>query len=145
MLKRLILITTMLACSFPVLADSWDSNKNIDKAMNAALKTYKSNGTTGMIEASKNCYAGLDTSYRNKNVGRDVEYCITYEISSKVIDEKVCEAMNFPLNEYFSTIDVAMRAMYHLETARIVRLPEEFNRYLVPRVTKIRQELPPKM
>lgn len=145
MLKRIILALSVLTCCLPAVADSWDSNLNIDRAMSAALKTYKSNGALGLVSDSKNCYAGLDTSRTNKNVGRDVEYCISFELSSVIIDREVSAAMSVPRNEYLSSFDVFTRAMFNLERARIVRQPEEFDRYLLPRFTKINAEIPSKM
>lgn len=145
MLRRLVLVISILACSLPVMADSWNSNKNIEKAMDVALKTYKESGIAGLVSESQSCYAGLDTRFTNKNVGRDVEYCVSYELSSVIIDREVCKAMNFPRNEYLGSPDVFTRAMLYLEKSRIVRLPEEFDRYLLPRFTKINTELPRKM
>lgn len=143
-MKKLFLLIALLAC-VPAMADSWDSNQNIDKAMTAALKTYASNGVSGMVDQVNNCNAGLDTRPGNKNLGRDVEYCIAYEMSAAIIDREAAKDGNFPRSGAFDGNKVMVRAMLLLEKARIVRLPEEFERYLLPRFTKIDTELPLKM
>jgi hypothetical protein len=142
MFKKLILAGALLAASLPALADSWDSNRNIERAMDAALATYRKTGVTGLVQEAENCYAGLDTSRRNKHVGRDVEYCISYVVSSAVIDKEASRAINAPQNEYFTNGELLLKAMYALERARIVTRPEEFQPYLAPRLSKISGEMP---
>lgn len=142
MLKRLILAGALLATSLPALAESWDSNKNIERAMDAAVSTYKKSGVTGLIKESENCYAGLDTSRRNGHVGRDVEYCVSYVVSSAVIDKEMSRANSAPQNEYFTNGELLLKAMYALERARVVTRPEEFQPYLAPRLSKISEEVP---
>lgn len=142
MLKRLILAGALLAASLPALAESWDSNKNIERAMDTAVSTYKKSGVTGLIKESENCYAGLDTSRRNAHVGRDVEYCVSYVVSSAVIDKEMSRANNAPQNEYFTNGELLLKAMYALERARVVTRPEEFQPYLAPRLSKISEEVP---
>jgi hypothetical protein len=80
--------------------------------MDAALKAYKKTGVTRIVEGSRNCYAGLDTSRANRNVGRDVEYCIAYAISSLMIDSEISKAMNFPPSPNLNSADVVVRAMF---------------------------------
>jgi len=145
MFNRLILTAAMLAACLPALADSWDSNKNIERAMGAALKTYKKTGVSGIVDGMNNCYAGLDTRQANRNVGRDVEYCVAYALSSLVIDGEISKAMNFPPSQYLNNVDVAVKAMFVLEQARIVTLPEQFTPYFDSRMSQIRQGLLPKL
>lgn len=113
--------------------------------MGAALKTYKSGGVTGIVEGARNCCAGLDTSLANRNVGCDVEYCVAYVLSAFVIDSEISKAMNFPANDALSNVNVAVMAMYVLEQARIVTLPEQYAPYLEPRANQIRRGLLPKL
>ena len=142
MFKKLILAGALLAVSLTALADSWDSNKNIERAIDDAVSTYKKSGVTGLIKESENCYAGLDISRFNKHVQRDVEYCVSYVVSSAVIDKEMSHAINAPQNEYFTNGELLLKAMYVLESAHIVTRPEEFQPYLVPRLSKISQEVP---
>lgn len=145
MLKKLIVLAAALACAVPAMADSWNSNKNIESAMGTAIKTYRARGMTGLVDESRNCFAGLDTSARNRNVGRDVEYCIAYELSATTIDREVGKATQFPPTAGLEFLNVMTRAMATLEQAKLVRLPEEFAPYLKPRLQKISDELPRRM
>jgi len=145
MFKQLIIGVAILTSAVPALADSWDSNKNIERAMSAALAAYKKAGVGELVAQSQNCYAGLDTSVRNKNAGRDVEYCIAYEFSSSEIDRQMVAAMQFPASENLEFGMVMLRAMQALEKAGVVRQQRDFEAYLLPRYKKIKDELPGKM
>ena len=142
MLNRLILTGALLAASFPALADSWDSNKNIDRAMNAAVATYRSAGVAGLVDGANNCYAGLNASPRNRQAGRDAEYCFAFAVSSAVIDRETSRATGRAQHEYFTNGELLIRAMYVLEQAQVVTRPEEFQPYMAPRVTRISTEIP---
>lgn len=142
MLKS-VLLPCLLACALPALADSWDSDANINKAMDQAVSTFKAKGIPGLEEAARSCYAGMDYSRRNVNVGRDVEYCVSYELASTIIDRDNAKATNGARSAYFK--DVLLRSAHNLEKARAVKLPEEIERYLAPRYQKIERAMPGKM
>ena len=141
MLRCLAAAFVALAIAAPAAADSWDSNKNLDRAMRAAVKTYRASGAVGLAVEARNCYAGLDTSTRNKNMGRDVEYCIAYEYSSAKIDDGMSKAMNFPPTQSLGLEGVVQRAMAILHKTKIVSDPDDFAPYLVPRMNHIDAEL----
>jgi hypothetical protein len=145
MLKHFIVALAFLVSAAPALADSWNSNKNIDRAMDAALKTYRATGTTGLVDESQNCYAGLDIAPTNRSMGRDVEYCIAYEFSAAMIDSAASKANAFPPTEKLEFTPVMVRAMAVLDKAKIVRLPEDYEPYLIPRLQRIKDQLPLKM
>ena len=134
-----------LLCALPALADSWDSNANIERAMNRAVAANKKGGAKAMVEEAQNCHAGLDYSYRNHNAGRDVEYCIAMEISASMIDKAQAMKRQVPRHEYLSDLNVVMRSSYLLERAKLVSGPRDFELYLIPRMQKIGRELPGKL
>jgi|GEM_PF-3624009 len=145
MLKQIVVAAALLASAAPALADSWNSNKNVERAMSAALATYREAGIGGAVDESQNCYAGLDTSLRNKNAGRDVEYCIAYEFAASEIDRQMVAAMQFPPTESLELGIVMLRATAALEKAGVARQRSDFEAYLIPRYKKIKDELPAKM
>jgi hypothetical protein len=141
-MRNILIMFAALAASAAAHADSWDSNKNIDRAMSSAVKTYKAAGAAGLVDAMNNCYAGLDTSRRNPNLGRDVEYCVALDAAASVIDNRQPESER---NESLDFTEAITRTSYTVERAGLVRLPEELQRYLIPRFNKIRTELPAKL
>jgi hypothetical protein len=145
MLKRIVLALAMAAAIGPAMAASWDSNTNIDRATAAALKAYRANGDAALIDAANNCYAGLDARPRNPNAGRDVEYCISLDLSALAIDNTAVTEGNAPRSTKLEPEKMMLRAMQALEQARIVRLPEEFLQYLNPRFDKNNADILQKM
>lgn len=125
MFKKLVWCC-LLACSLPALADSWDSRGNIAKATEQAIQTYKTKGADALVADGESCHAGLDLARTNKNLARDVEYCIAFEIAATLIDQKTAN----PHHPYWANGNTFLRGMYALERARIVTLPEQFNPYL---------------
>jgi len=144
MFKRIFVAAFVFACAGPALADSWNSSKNIERAMNSALKTYRSSGMVGLTGEAQNCYSGLDTTLRNRNMGRDVEYCIAYEFSAAVIDAQASAAMSLPPTESLDYTNVMLRAMSLLERAKIVTHERDYEPYMA-RFKKVHDELPRKM
>lgn len=140
---RAILAGALLAVCASSLADSWDSSKNVERAMSDAVNTYRSAGEDGLVAASENCYAGLDTGVLNKHRGRDVEYCISHVLAAAVISKRASRASQAPQNAYFTSGELLIKAMHTLETARMVTRPEEFMPYLNQRMTKIEKDMPP--
>jgi hypothetical protein len=127
-----VLIFIALFCAGHAFADSWDSNANISRAVDKAITTYKSQGLAGLAAEAQNCYAGLDTSFRNKNVSRDVEYCVALEIASSKINHSGKQR-----HAYLDGGEVLLRAMLYLEKTRVIHQPDEFQLYLAPRIERI--------
>lgn len=136
MLKKLVITLAFIATALPALSASWDSEANIDKAMDQAVSAYKAGGIDGLVAAGKNCYAGLDTSRTNKYAARDVEYCIALEISAAKISN------GSPA--YFSPSEFIPRGISHLEKARVITLPEQVDPYF-DRFKIINLKLPTKL
>ncbi len=141
MFKKLLLVG-LLSLSIPALAGAWNSDANLNKAMDQAVATYKAKGVAGLEDEARNCYAEIDYAHTNKSLPRNVEYCIAYELSATLIDRDAAKPGG-ARSAYFK--DVLTRSMYQLERARVVTLPEQFERYLGPRFQKIERALPGKM
>jgi hypothetical protein len=114
----------LIFLSASAFANSWDSRSNILNATNNAVFIYKAKGIDGLVGAAQSCYDGLDSSMRNKYVGRDTEYCIALEVAANQIDQKTSGSDTHP---YFK--DTLVRVMLYLEKGRIVTLPEQFGPY----------------
>lgn len=141
-MRTCLILIAVLSMATAAHAESWDSNANMDAAMSKAVATYKAGGAPALVAASDNCYAGLDTGRRNPNVGRDVEYCVALDASAAVIDSKQ------PVNARNDALDFSetiTRTSYVVQKAGLVRLPEDLQRYLIPRFNKVRTELPAKL
>lgn len=141
-MRKILFLMAALSITTTAQADSWDSDKNIDQAMTKAVAAFKTSGTQGLVAASQNCYAGLDTSRRNVNRGRDVEYCVALDASGSVIDNKQQEGGR---DTFLSFPQMIIRTTIAVEQAELVRLPEELNRYLLARITKVHAAIPAKL
>lgn len=123
-MKNLIL-SILLIVSGPALANAWDSPANIDKATERAVTAYKAGGIDAVIAESRNCYAGVNATPKNKNAGRDVEHCVAIEIAGALIDNGQ--------TPYLRLSEIVIRAMYHLETAGLrltqPEVPQYFSRF----------------
>lgn len=141
MYKQLISgVVVALAVPF-ASADSWDSDANLDRGVKATLQAHKQNGVDGLIAQTENCYAGLDTSRANRNVGKDVEYCVAVDIASMIVDGKKAQANGKDRTGYFSTENVFVRAGRTLDMSRQVQLPEQLQQYFLNRASRIKQRL----
>lgn len=125
-------------------ADSWNSSENISRAANRALATYGTNGIDGIVSESRNCHAGLDTSYRNKNAARDIEYCIAFDIASTLIDQRRAGSNEANRSAYLNLNEAMMRGVFALEKARLITLPEQIVPYF-DRFSGIQSKLPKTM
>jgi hypothetical protein len=143
MVRNLCVFIFIMMCASIASADSWDSNQNINRATDAASSTYKSKGIPGVEGEAKNCYAGLDTTRINKNVGRDVEYCIAFEIASALIDQRM-SVDTAARSAYLNINEITARAVYHLEKVRIVTLPENLVPYF-GRFSGVKKRLPERL
>ncbi len=141
-LKSLLLTAAISACPAYVLA--WDSNANIDAAMNKMVSIYKANGLDATVAEAKNCYEGLDLGYRTKKTAQDAEYCVAADISTLVIAVQTGYKAD-PSDAYFQPMEAAFRWSLVLHKAKVFDLPDQFEPYIQPRIQKIKKELPPKL
>ncbi len=135
-MKSVIIVAALMATSVAAHAGSWNSQQNLQKAVTAGVSAYNSGGLAAVASASENCFKGLDIGWQNKDVQRDVEYCIALESTGLVIHNT---ASNLKANATYFDSDETLFAhwMNTLESARIVELPEQFKPYLIPRLQTV--------
>lgn len=67
--------------------------KDLDKATDTAIETYKTVGMAGLSVYVQECY--------EKNMG-NLYYCVYFDLASRHIDQFFVIAMNFPPNDFFT-------------------------------------------
>lgn len=65
--------------------------KDLNKATDIAVATYKKQGMAGLIGKTQDCYEKVKNS----------PYCVYFDVASRCIDQIMVEAMHFPPNEFF--------------------------------------------
>jgi hypothetical protein len=74
--------------------------RDIVKAADTAVSTYRETGMSGLIGETEECY---------KHNTKNPFYCVYLDLASRHIDQLFVESMNFPPNEFFSDENLGSR------------------------------------
>ena len=137
MKKIIAAVFASLACASSYAA-SWDSDANIEKAANVAIKKFVTGGVNSMQSAAENCFNGLDKRRSNPNLGRDVEYCIALDSAALAVFQAIASGgPTETQTTYFdSENQLILKWVLTLDESRLIRTPEDISPYLVPRIRK---------
>lgn len=132
-ITKTLLVAALVALATPAFADQ----DNLDRAVSDALSTYRSGGEHDLATKAELCSTGID--FRGAvSRASEVEYCMALEAAGVVIlqhDGKLAQS------QYFEPTDVLIRASANLVRARVIRLPEDANPYMQPRMRYVREKV----
>jgi hypothetical protein len=95
-----LLISTLSSSANAQSRTAADVEKDLRKAAKTSVATYRSNGMSGLIGKTRECYKNLD-KYKF--------YCVYFDLASRRIDQIFVAGMNFPPTEYFDDDEFGAR------------------------------------
>lgn len=91
--------------SLPALAQkkgvNWNHDKNIDQAVTDAFNAYQAGGISGVQTTVQTCYQNLNRSASNPTAGKDMQYCVSLDLTGLQIDRGFANALKMPQQPYF--------------------------------------------
>lgn len=99
--------------SLPALAQNkganWNHDQNIDQAVTDAFNAYQADGISGVLNKVQTCYQNLDRSAHNPTAGKDMQYCVSLDLTGFQIDRGFANALKMPQQPYFLQAAVSNR------------------------------------
>ncbi|ABO60614.1 hypothetical protein LA345_39005 (plasmid) [Burkholderia vietnamiensis] len=129
-MKRFVIAALLASLAAPAFADTDD----LDRGVRDAVTAFRSGSDAdALVTRAQLCYSGVDThGGRDKSAGDQLDYCFAFEMTSARLLNKAGRVPH-DSPKYFSNQEIATRAAYNLERARVLSLPEEFNPYIITR------------
>jgi hypothetical protein len=91
--------------SLPALAQkkgvNWNHDQNIGQAVIDAFSAYQAGGISEVQTTVHNCYQNLNRSANNPSAGKDMQYCVSLDLTGFQIDRGFANAAKTPQQLYF--------------------------------------------
>lgn len=132
--KKLFIAAAFALAALPAFADQ----ANMEKAINAAFKSYHDGGVEGMYQDARLCTTGVDFGSRTKSPAKQAEYCGAFEYTGFVILDHYNQLKDAG---YFESVGVLYRADANLERAGIINSPQQLNDYFASHFGYVRKKV----
>jgi hypothetical protein len=104
-MTAIVFISLTAVSSLPALAQkksaNWNHDKNIDLAVTDAFSAYQAGGISEVQTKVQNCYQKLNRSANNPTAGKDMQYCVSLDLTGFQIDRGFANASKTPQQSYF--------------------------------------------
>jgi len=88
-----LLISTLFSSAVAHPRTAADVERDLTKAAKTSVAIYRSNGMSGLIVKTEECY---------KNLDKHQFYCVYLDLASRHIDQDFLAGTNFPPTEFFA-------------------------------------------
>ncbi|VVE88401.1 hypothetical protein [Pandoraea bronchicola] len=133
-IAKALLATLIVSLATPAFADQ----ANMDKAINAAFKSYHDGGIEGMYQDARLCTTGVDFASRTESPAKRAEYCGAFEYTGFLILDAYDKLKDAG---YFQAVGVLHRVGVNLERAGTINSPQQLNEYLVSHFGYVRAKV----
>jgi hypothetical protein len=114
------------------------SKATLDRAINDAVRDYKTGGVEGLVEASSVCYPARKRFADN---GEQVDYCVAYDIAAN----KILQVKGIELPEYFTGMPMLVRQTGEAEAAGLFVGPDGLAEYMQSRLSYVQKRVAGKL